>query len=356
MGLSTLQEKIINAPGNKIFVNSAAASGKTTILTEKTRQLLRAGINPTEIVVITFTNNAANELRARLAEDYKDGLFIGTIHSLANSYLVRGGISTKELLDKADFDKLFILTKKNPQCIPNVDWLLLDEAQDSDYLQLNFIFNLIKPAHFFVVGDPRQAIYQWRGSRPDLLLKMTEDEGAYIYNLNENYRNKSNILSYAKQYLWPIGQKDDSIAMNYGGKVITSDYFVPTTLVNYIQKTDNYGDWAILCRNNEYFKLIEPYLIKANIPYDSFKQSEVDRDQLKEKMNANTVKLLTVHSAKGLEWKNVGVIGLFNGHKDEEYNVAYVAATRAKDLLIVMNIKKQRKSTYGRRQNEFNFE
>ncbi len=76
MDLSKLQEDIINAPYNKVIVLSSAASGKTRLLTEKVRQLLRAGVNPKEIAVITFTNMAAGELRQRLGSDYKTGLFV----------------------------------------------------------------------------------------------------------------------------------------------------------------------------------------------------------------------------------------------------------------------------------------
>ena len=51
--LTQLQQKIIDAPFDKIVVNAAAASGKTTVLIEKIRQLIKANINPKEIVAIT---------------------------------------------------------------------------------------------------------------------------------------------------------------------------------------------------------------------------------------------------------------------------------------------------------------
>ena len=102
--LTQLQQKIIDAPFDKIVVNAAAASGKTTVLIEKIRQLIKANINPKEIVAITFTNMAANEIKSRLGEDYKPGLFIGTIHSLANQMLLRAGIQTGAVIDDEKFD------------------------------------------------------------------------------------------------------------------------------------------------------------------------------------------------------------------------------------------------------------
>ena len=97
MELSELQKNILNSPSNRSIVMSSAASGKTTLMTEKVRQLLRAGINPKEIAVITFTNMAAAELRQRLGQDYKDGLFVGTIHALANYFLLSSGIKTNKV-------------------------------------------------------------------------------------------------------------------------------------------------------------------------------------------------------------------------------------------------------------------
>lgn len=107
MKLSKLQEEILNAPYNRVVVMASAAAGKTTLMTEKVRQLIRAGVNPREIAVITFTNMAAGELRQRLGEDYKDGLFVGTIHALANYMLLSAGIKTGKVLDNEEFDKLF---------------------------------------------------------------------------------------------------------------------------------------------------------------------------------------------------------------------------------------------------------
>ena len=74
-------------------------------------------------------------------------------------------------------------------------------------------------------------------------------------------------------------------------------------------------------------------LREAGIPYDTFRQGDLTKEELLNRMNNNTVKVLTIHSAKGLEWNNVVVIGA-RFYNDEEKNVCYVAATRARDHLI----------------------
>ena len=91
MSLSEIQKKIVEAEEEKIIVLSAAASGKTAVLTERVRYLLNSGVDPKEIVVITFTNAAAEELNERLSRP--TGLFVGTIHSYAN-YLLRASALT----------------------------------------------------------------------------------------------------------------------------------------------------------------------------------------------------------------------------------------------------------------------
>lgn len=335
MKLSKLQTEIINAPYDKVVVLSSAASGKTNILTEKTRQVLRAGVDPREIAVITFTNMAAGELKTRLGADYKEGMYIGTIHGLANFMLCRAGIDTSKVLDEEKFDKLFTLIKKNPQSVRHLEWILLDEAQDSDPDQFEFIFNMIKPDYFFVVGDEKQSIYQWRGARPKLIRELTRKSDVHTFNLNENYRNKYNILSYAKSIIRQTGLADNSIAMSDGG-IVTKAKFSSDYIVSKINSIGEYKDWAILTRTNTELNNIVLILKKAKIPYDTFKQGDLDKEQLTEKMEANTVKVLTIHSAKGLEWPNVMVWGM-RFYNNEEYNVNYVAVTRAKDNLIILS-------------------
>lgn len=88
MKLSKLQNEIVYSDAPKIIVDAGSGSGKTRVLTERVRRLLLEGVNPKSMVVITFTNTAANELKKRLYDvPGHDKCFIGTIHSYANSLL-----------------------------------------------------------------------------------------------------------------------------------------------------------------------------------------------------------------------------------------------------------------------------
>ena len=333
MNLSKLQEEIINSKYKKIIVLSSAASGKTRLMTEKVRQLLKNNVDPKEIAVITFTNMAAAELKERLGDDYKPGLFVGTIHALANYFLLSSGIKTGAILDNEEFDKLFSMVKQNPQCVKRLEWILLDEAQDSDELQFEFLFKMINPENFFICGDTKQCIYQFKGSEPELLLELSEQDDVHTYDMNENYRNGEKILSYARRLIKPTGQEDTSIAMRNEPGSVYEISFNSKGIIYEIKKTPPYGSWAILCRTNRLIAQIQDILKKANIPFDTFRQGDLTKDELAERLNKDTVKVLTVHSAKGLEWDNVIVYGA-KYYSPEERNVCYVAATRARNQLL----------------------
>ena len=83
-----VQQQIITTTKPYVLVHSAAASGKTKTLVGRLQYLLDSGVDPEEIVAITFTNNAASVMFERLGNP--KGLFIGTVHSYCN-FLLRGG-------------------------------------------------------------------------------------------------------------------------------------------------------------------------------------------------------------------------------------------------------------------------
>ena len=92
VGLSDAQAEIVCSDAKKIIVDAGSGAGKTRTLTEKVRMLLESGEDPRSIVVITFTNMAANELIDRLSTTKgSDKCFVGTIHSYANNILKLGG-------------------------------------------------------------------------------------------------------------------------------------------------------------------------------------------------------------------------------------------------------------------------
>lgn len=353
MELTKTQKEIINAPEPKIAVQACAAALKTSTLIEKVRKLLQDGNDPSSIAVITFTRMAATELIDRLGADYKDGLFVGTIHSLGAKFLALNGLGEriKGIAEDEDFDKIFELCK-GINVYHSYDWILVDEMQDTGEKEMEFIFDLIAPVHYFCCFDLKQSIYGFKNARPDLLMKYLRRD-AKFYSLNENYRNGRNILDFAKRIIRQTGLEDSSIPMREISGTVTESPYNPQTIVEYITSQGNYKNWAILTRTNQEISTISSYLKKCGIPYDSFKQSELTREQLIKKMETDTVKLLTIHASKGLAFDNVIVVGA-RFHPEEERNVCYVAATRARNKLVWMSYPpKRKKKTYSPKMYEW---
>ena len=338
MELSKIQKEIVEAKEPYILVNSCAGSGKTRCLVHRLQHLLNIGIAPSKIVTITFTNAAAEEILDRIARP--QGLFVGTIHSYANQLLLMGGVDTSDILDKEQFDKLFSRIKKHPDCIKEVEYLLLDEGQDSTAQQFEFALETVNPKNWMIFSDHRQSIYRFSGATPEYILNLMESPEVTTYELTENYRNAPEILQYAKNGIRTLGKdyEDYSTPMSkFHGRVIDVPYSgegIVTTIERYVNRGDcDYKDWFILTRTNAELDAIMQVLNRHKIPADTFKRAQLDNKGLKEKMRENTVKVLTIHTAKGLEADNVVVIGA--RYRDiEEKCVNYVAATRARKLLV----------------------
>jgi superfamily I DNA/RNA helicase len=338
------QKQIIETDKNKVVVISAPASGKTTVLVERAKFLLANGVDPSKLVIITFTNAAAEELFDRLGRP--ENVFVGTIHSYA-SYLLRNyGIGTYEITESEEFDRLFYEVSVNQNCIKEVDHLLLDESQDSNILHFNFLFDLVKPKNYMLVGDYRQSIYRWMGSTPDYILNLSREKDVTTYFLTINHRNGKEILDFAKKIIkntHDIDYYDFSVAgREENGKVIQIELSTED-IARTIRQKGNYKDWFIICRSNSQVDLMRESLSATGVPNTTFKRSELDSIEFKQRMESDTVKVLTIHASKGLEAKNVVVIGANMFSRElEEICVAYVAATRAKDLL-VWTLPKKRK-------------
>lgn len=127
----------------------------TRVLTERIRLLItERNINPGDIVAITFTNMAAEEMKKRL-NGVADGAFIGTIHSYANKICLNNNIKTQNYIDNKQFDMILkkALTISRDR-YPKVKHVLVDECQDLCPLEYDFIKKIPTESIFFV-GDNR---------------------------------------------------------------------------------------------------------------------------------------------------------------------------------------------------------
>jgi ATP-dependent exoDNAse (exonuclease V) beta subunit len=103
-------------------------------------------------------------------------------------------------------------------------------------------------------------------------------------------------------------------------------------IVRTVKSDRNWGNWAILCRTNKKVSDIMALLKRNDIPVITFRQAQGGLNELKEKMDSDAVKVLTIHSAKGLEFDKVIVCDMYT-KGEENLRLNYVAVTRARDEL-----------------------
>jgi DNA helicase-2/ATP-dependent DNA helicase PcrA len=245
------------------------------------------------------------------------------------------------------FDELIVeCTEYFTKSGGSVDYLLVDEVQDIGMNEYEFIMAL-NAKHNFMVGDDWQSIYGFKGGDVQIFLKLMRDKDWQSYHMATNYRNASNILNVAKKV---ISQAEDIIHKNvvpsrreFGSVSVDRMYNIGKYL-NSIKENNDYKDWFILVRTNKDIYELSQKLTQMKIPFQTFKQANMSTKDINDAMNSNKVKLLTVHTSKGLENKKVLIYGNFpitipsyRKVNSEERKVLYVAITRAMDKLIILN-------------------
>lgn len=391
-----------------------AVLGKTRTLIERVKRLLVDGVEPSNIVCITFTNMAAEEMKERLTNVEGIGdCFIGTIHSFANRIFKNSNenykLYTDEIQDQfmtvltnlyakhLTMDKYFIykeikrkidlglleehelelkllpselyeisvfmgeiknddykeniktlckkhnvitfdeLLEKTTQYFKDIngkiEYLFVDEFQDIGPLERDF-FKALNADNYFYIGDEKQAIYGFKGGNVNYFLNLIESKNWKTYYLNNNYRCGQAIIELANRV---IVQANDIIntqsickSNNPGYTKIDSKHLID----QYLKSIKNYKDWFVLVRTNKDLAKLELKMNELNIPYVSFRKGEMSLNEMRQCMAEDKIKLLTIHTSKGLESKNVLLWGNFPIvqkpylRNNDEVKVLYVGITR----------------------------
>ncbi|KAK6512410.1 hypothetical protein TWF481_001296 [Arthrobotrys musiformis] len=94
-GLNRVQREAVTSDAEVLQILAPPGSGKTRTLTSRVAWLLANGMNPSNIIVATFTNKASKEMKERISKMIGGGLenklIIGTFHSIATRYLRKYG-------------------------------------------------------------------------------------------------------------------------------------------------------------------------------------------------------------------------------------------------------------------------
>lgn len=338
-------------------VNANVGSGKTTVLIAKILYLhYEKSVPLEEMVVLTFTNKAADEIIGRLRKK-ENGLSgeqvrgFGTFHSVA-LHLLKNQLPVEQMGWNREFtvispdeeadlaaeviaaqklkvkyknrlkkrleqeyqgylrgkessrykDDLFLLyplleaEKKHQNKMSFSDllrvctelllgekrtsswhprWIIVDEVQDSDALQIEFLEALKeKDTRLFAVGDPNQVIYSWRGTGENMFYLLKHRFQAKELSLPVNYRSSASILEAANRFL----QSGTGIqsSRETGEKIMVKNHYDPFQEAEYLAERIHalhdsgraYGEIAVFYRLQKQSEILEKVFERQQIPYE----------------------------------------------------------------------------------------
>ncbi len=195
-----------------------------------------------------------------------------------------------------DFDDLIIKTISILDAYPSVkeiwqsriDHILIDEFQDTNDLQYRLLKLLKKDdATLYVVGDPDQTIYTWRGANQNIIFDIERTFGMDTIVLDRNYRSSQTILDTAnrliahnrkriKKDLYTENEKGEPITINscFKGEqearwVVDQICKIQSDLAK-VKGDFSYKDIAILYRSSYLTLPFEKELNRFQIPYKIF--------------------------------------------------------------------------------------
>ena len=187
-----------------------------------------------------------------------------------------------------DFDDLVLFTTKLFRLNKDIlkkwackfQYIHVDEFQDIDPEQYELIKQLSSVHdNVYVVGDPDQTIYTWRGADVNIIVNFDKDfKDTKTIVLNQNYRSTNNILSGANSLIRHNKARVDKELFSSNGdgnKIIhkscqselSEAYYVSNKIVELHNDGYNYEDIAILYRSNYLSRDIEKVLIENRVPY-----------------------------------------------------------------------------------------
>lgn len=161
--------------------------------------------------------------------------------------------------------------------------ILIDEFQDTNNVQYELIKLLVNEnTNLYVVGDPDQTIYTWRGANQDIILNFPTDFSPAIdIVLSRNYRSTKNILDASnrlighnkyrvKKDLYTESEDGTTIEGKRFDDINKEACFVARKIVGLHEKGAKYKDIAVLYRASYFTRSFEQELTRQKIPYKIF--------------------------------------------------------------------------------------
>lgn len=226
--------------------------------------------------------------------------------------------------------------------MPSADYIIVDEIQDFEKEEIQEFIDSAKK-HFFFFGDSAQSIYGHFGKRTLSINEIAEMTGLTPLRLYNNYRLPRNIAKITQDYVGvDVMQYEEKIYKNNEKEL---PHFIHLeTLDHQINKIIEIANdnpersiGVFLPSNQQVIEICERLRL-LNFDYEfKFKTEAQDkRAQGELHFTNNLPKILTYHSAKGLQF-DIVIIPMFEGaHNNETRKALYVAMTRTMHQLYLL--------------------
>ena len=351
-GLNPQQRAAAGAADGPLLIIAGPGTGKTKTLTARIAHLIASGVPADSILALTFTKKAAEEMRRRVADLVSTGKqpAISTFHALCHELLGDGpgfvndaqrlqvikglakpaafkGLSNRELgllisraknqsaiadpetarlvkaynaalaeLDLQDFDDLLLGLRDRlqhdrqarEQIQQRFRHILVDEFQDTNNLQYELLHLLRGHDNLFVIGDPRQSIYGFRGASGGIFDQFRRDfPGSREVTLGTNYRSVPAVVRLSNAVF--ADDPDLQAHSDKPGAVqavqVLNEYSEANWILNEIQRAIGGGDFlravsddtrqdhrrlsdfAILYRSRAAAATVQKLLADSGLPY-----------------------------------------------------------------------------------------
>ena len=345
-------------------VHGAAGSGKTMILIFRAQYLAAAARAHRPILVMCFNRTLASRIEALLRQRGVDErVQVCTFHSWCQDMVRSYQLDEPAGQRGSDyFDALALVLERalDSGRVPGGQYtaLLIDEAHDFEDAWLRMAARMVSPEtqSLLVLYDDAQSIYQARRRKFNFASVGIDARGRTSI-LKLNYRNTAEVLALAMHCAQSllkgdgIEHGDDEMQLvqpasagRHGPLPVLIDARhereEADLIVARMQQAHADGvawqDVAVLCRTRPQMRAIELALQRAPIPLQSMNALAFKRFDWQHA----SVKLLTLHSAKGLEFPWVFIAGLQampmrDEPLDDALRLLYVGMTRATQQLVL---------------------
>jgi hypothetical protein len=332
--------------GHNVVGDCVAGAGKTTSVL-----MLAHALPEKQILQITYNSQLKAEVRTKVQSEHLTNIEIHTYHSLVVRYYDNHGY------DDVHIRKVVTGNARPKASLPRADILVIDEAQDMTFLYYRlirkFLGDLTTAPQLVVLGDKYQGIYKFKDADPRyLLLSHAIWQKSFVpVSLSTSYRVTNPIAAYVNEVM--LGHERIKAAkagppvQHYRCNLFAANKIVGPVLLSLLREgsvapEDIFILAPSISNSRQPVRLLENVLVENGIGC-YFPSS--DEQKLGEEVMAGKVVFSTFHQAKGRERKVVVVYGFDKSYfsfyakdanPDECPETLYVAVTRAKSLLILL--------------------